>query len=84
VGTNALAAAHYLADAQAPAAELVAAALGWRLSPPEDSDAAARVLGRELIPLYLHYIDDHTTRLMAADRPDLARSFEQWRGRLLA
>ena len=84
VGTNALAVEHYLADAQAPAAELVAAALQWRLAPPEDIDAAATVLGRELIPLYLHYIDDHTTRLMAVGRADLARSFEQWRDRLLA
>ena len=84
VGTNALAVEHYVADAQAPAAKLVAAALQWRLAPSEDTDAAATLLGRELIPLYLHYIDDHTTRLMAVGRADLARSFEQWRDRLLA
>jgi hypothetical protein len=84
VGTNALAVEHYVADAQAPAAKLVAAALQWRLAPPEDTDAAATLLGRDLIPLYLRYIDDHTPRLMAVGRADLARSFEQWRDRLLA
>jgi predicted nucleotidyltransferase len=84
VGTTALAVEHYLADAQAPAAELVAAALQWRIAPSEDNDAAASLLGRELIPLYVRFIDDHTIRLTAVGRADLARSFEQWRARLLA
>jgi hypothetical protein len=36
----------------------------------------------ELIALYLHYIDDHVSRLTAAGRPELARGFEHWRSRL--
>ena len=84
VGTNALAVEHYLADTKAPAHELVAAALSWRLAPPEDSDAAVDLVEQELIPLYLYYIDDHMTRLTDASRGDLARSFERWRKRLVA
>ena len=39
---------------------------------------------RELIPLYVHYIDDHITRLEAVNRHRLADSFRRWRTRLLA
>jgi len=74
---------HYLADAQAPAAERVAAALSWRLAPPENSDEAMALLGRELVPLYLHYIEDNWTRLMSVGRSDLADRFEHWRARIL-
>jgi hypothetical protein len=83
VGTNAAAAEHYLADADAPATELVAAALAWRRQPPPDDEAAA-LLGRELIPLYMYYIDDHITRLQAAGRHRLAGRFRRWRARLIA
>jgi hypothetical protein len=83
VGTNALAAEHYLASAQVPATELVTAALAWRVEPPA-SDEAAALLGRELIPLYVHYIDDHIARLHAVSRHRLAGSFHRWRTRLLA
>jgi len=84
VATNDLAAGHYLARADAPAAELVTAALGWRRRPPADPGAAAALAARELIPLYLQFIDDHVPRLAAAGRDDLARSFRRWRARLLA
>jgi hypothetical protein len=83
VGTNALAAEHYLADGRAPAAELVAAALAWRRQPPPDDDATA-LLSRHLTPLYLHYIDDHITRLDRAESHRLAGRFRRWRTRLLA
>jgi hypothetical protein len=83
VGTNALAAEHYLASPGAPAAELVSAALGWRERPPADPGAAAALIGRELIPLYLQYIDDHIPRLAAAGRHDLAARFRGWRASLL-
>jgi len=83
VGTNALAAGHYLASADAPAATLVAAALAWRLEPPADDEATA-LLSRELIPLYVHYIDDHIARLLAVNRHQLAGRFRRWRTRLLA
>src|SRR5580658_6592915 len=83
VGTNALAAEHYLASPDVPAADLVAAAVAWRAAPPAE-DAAAELLGRELMPLYLHYIDDHIARLDDAGRPRLAGRFRRWRARLLA
>jgi hypothetical protein len=83
VGTNTLAAAHYLGRADAPATTLVTAALAWRLSPPADDEATA-LLSQELIPLYLHYVDDHITRLRAVNRHALADSFHRWRTRLLA
>jgi hypothetical protein len=83
VGTNTLAAGHYLARPHAPASELVTTALAWRLEPPTDDDKAAALLGRELLPLYLHYIDDHITRLHAINRHRLADGFRRWRARLL-
>jgi len=84
VGTNHLAAEHYLASADAPASELVTAALAWRLEPPADPQAAAALVGRELIPLYVHYTDDHITRLSAVGQHRLADRFRRWRTRLLA
>jgi hypothetical protein len=81
VGTNDIAAEHYLAGAPAPAAALVTAALGWRRE-PLDGGRAAALLGREIIPLYRQYIDDHVTRLDAAGYSGLARRFGRWRDRL--
>lgn len=82
VGTNTLAAGHYLAGPHVPAAELVSAALAWRLEPPAD-DTATALLGGELIPLYAHYIDDHIVRLDAVNCQRLADSFRRWRTQLL-
>jgi hypothetical protein len=82
-GASSLAAGHYLASAYAPASTLVTAALAWRLEPPADDEATA-LLGRELIPLYVQYIDDHITRLHAVNRHRLADRFGRWRTRLLA
>jgi hypothetical protein len=84
VGTNALAAERYLASAPPPAAELITAALEWRREPPADEHAAAYLLGRELIPLYVRYLDDHVERLRDIGQHGLADSFRQWRARLLA
>ena len=83
VGTNTLAAGHYLAGLNAPATTLVAAALAWRVEPPADDEATA-LLSRELIPLYLHYLDDHIGRLHAVNHHQLADRFRRWRSRLLA
>lgn len=83
VGTNTLAARHYLDSPDAPATSLVAAALAWRLEPPGDGEAAA-LLGRELVPLFVHYIDDHIARLRAVGHHRLADRFHRWRTRLLA
>jgi hypothetical protein len=84
VGTNALAASQYLTDLNAPAAQLVAEALGWREAAPERQEDAVDLLQCQLIPLYVQFIDDHTVRLTAAGRADLAESFRAWRTRLLA
>jgi len=84
VGTNALAAEHYLDSTDMPAGELVAAALAWRLEPPADEAVATALLRRELIPLYAYYLDDHIARLSAAGRPALADRFSRCRARLLA
>lgn len=83
VGTNAAAAEHYLAGRPVPAAELVSAALAWRREPLAN-DAAAALLGQQLLPLYVHYIDDHVERLEAAGSHRLAGRFRRWRARLLA
>ena len=82
VGTNQVAVAHHLATAGAPAARLVAAGLAWRNAPPDDA-AAAPLLDAEMVPLYLHYIDDHTERLAALGRAELAGAFALWRERIL-
>ena len=83
VGTNAAAVEHYLAGGPVPAAELVSAAFAWRRQPPAN-DAAVSLLGQELLPLYVHYIDDHVERLEAAGSHRLAGRFRRWRARLLA
>ncbi|HUO72996.1 MAG TPA: hypothetical protein VMU39_19670 [Solirubrobacteraceae bacterium] len=82
VATNQDAAAWYLAREAAPAAELVVAAITWREAPPRDDGAAAHLLRGQLVALYRQYIDDQVTRLEAAGRPELARSFSRWRGQL--
>ena len=72
-----------LARAVSAAAALVSAALAWRLEPPA-ADEATALLSRELIPLYIQYIDDHIARLHAINRHRLAGRFQRWRIRLLA
>ena len=83
VGTNTLAARHYLASPDVPATALVAAALAWRHEPPPHGEAAA-LLNRELVPLFVHYLDDHVARLRAVGHHRLADRFHRWRTRLVA
>jgi len=83
VGTNTLAVRHYLGSPDVPASSLVAAALAWRQEPPPHGEAAA-LLSRELVPLYVHYLDDHIARLRAVGQQRLADRFRRWRTRLLA
>jgi hypothetical protein len=83
VGTNALAAEHYLASVDPPAGALVAAALAWRREWPAD-DEATGLLSRELIPLYVQYLEDHIARLQAINCFRLAGSFRRWQDRLVA
>ncbi len=82
VGTNQSATDHYLATDEAPAATLVAAAFRWRTAQPDGAEATT-LLREQLIPLYLYYIDDHTARLQAVGRLDLALAFTEWRNRIV-
>ncbi len=82
VGTNHAAVDYYLANPEAVAPALVAAGLHWRTVPPDDEPAAMALLERELRPLYLEYIDDHTTRLEDLGSTDLAAAFTAWRRQL--
>ena len=81
-GTNDAAAHHYLAQAQAPGAELVAAALDWRTNPPA-REHAITMLRDGLLPLYVHYLADHIQRLESHRNSKLAAAFHDWRARLL-
>jgi hypothetical protein len=81
VGTNDLAVEHYVARPAAPATDLVRAALSWRTNGP-GTDAQGLV-GRELVPLYLYYIEDHAHSLTGAGRSDLSEAFVRWRSRIL-
>lgn len=83
VGTNHAAVDHYLADPASAAPTLVGEALRWRTT-PTDPDAAAELLRRELLPLYLEYLDDHITRLGRLGADDLAADFTAWRRQLTA
>ena len=83
VGTNTAAVARYLEVHHAPSTRLVAAALAWRTAPPADQQAASRLLGEQMVPLYLYYIDDHIARLGSIGEVDLARAFQEWRDRLV-
>jgi hypothetical protein len=78
IGTNAAATRLYLGDEQAVSTDLVAAALDWRTSPPADEVAATALLREQMVPLYLHYIADHITRLDAFGETDLADAFRDW------
>jgi hypothetical protein len=78
VGTNRLAVEHHLAAAGAPSTRLVGAGLAWRTVAPQPGEAVA-LLEAEMLPLYLHYLDDHIGRLEALGRSDLVGAFAEWR-----
>ena len=79
VGTNEAAVAHYLAQPDNPARELVRAAYRWRQEPADDRAAATALLRRELLGLYRHYVDDHLARLRQLKEDSLADAFARWR-----
>jgi hypothetical protein len=78
VGTNHAAVEYYRTDPEAPAHTLVGEALAWRTTAP-DPGVAADLLDRELLPLYVEYIDDHVPRLRDVGAGDLAVEFVAWR-----
>ena len=59
------------------------AALAWRTAPPENEEIILSLLETGMVPLYLHYINDHRARLAALGRHDLTEAFGQWERRLL-
>jgi hypothetical protein len=83
IGTNDAAAADYLSEGQTSSSRLVAAALAWRTSEPTDQVAAAALLREHMVPLYLHYIADHITRLDSLGESELAEAFRDWGERLV-
>ena len=82
VGTNEDAAAWYVEQDGAPAAALVCAALAWRDTAPVDVQATAKLLGDQIVPLYLYYIDDHVARLDALRMSELVQAFAKLRNRI--
>jgi hypothetical protein len=83
VGTNEAAVARYLRDEQAPSKPLVAAALEWRTTAPRAEAAAAELLRKHMVPLYLHFIDDHIRRLDSLGETELVAALGAWRQRLV-
>lgn len=82
VGTNDDAGAWYLETLDVPSKPLVGAALAWRSGQPIDEAIAVDLLGREMVPLYLYYIDDHVRRLNSQGAVELANAFREWRAHL--
>lgn len=82
-GTNDAAVDRYLSDRKAPGAELVAAARRWRTASRLPEARAIELLAGQMVPLYLHYIEDHIARLGDLRRRDLAEAFAEWRKRLI-
>jgi hypothetical protein len=83
VGTNDAAVAHYLRDEQVPSKPLVAAALDWRTAAPSDEEPAAELLRKHMVPLYVHFIDDHIRRLNSLGEAGLVAALGEWRDRLV-
>jgi hypothetical protein len=84
VGTNDVSVEWYLARDESPSKRLVAAGLAWRTAEPSDHREVADLLRNDMVPLYLHYIDDHIARLNSLGKVELARTFRKWRARLEA
>ena len=84
VGTNDAAVDHYLEEERAPSKPLVAAALEWRTAAPSNEEAAGELLRRHMVPLYVHFIDDHLGRLSSLGEARLVGAFGEWRDRLVS
>ena len=52
-----------------------------RTAPP-DQVLASQLLGEQLLPLYLYYIDDHIRRLGSIGENSLAIAFREWHDQL--
>ncbi|HZR98766.1 MAG TPA: hypothetical protein VFE37_08675 [Chloroflexota bacterium] len=85
IGRNPDAVAHFVATETGPMADLAAAALRWRETPPEqDRATSVRIVAAGIKPLYRHFVADHERRLHDYDEPELAQGFAAWRAALSA
>lgn len=83
IGRNHDAVAHFVAAEAGPMADLAAAALRWRETPPEqDRAASVRIVAAGIRPLYRHFVADHERRLWDYDEPALAQGLAAWRAAL--
>ncbi len=82
IGRNHDAVAHFVATESGPMADLAAAALRWRESPPERDPAAVDIVAAGIKPLYRHFVADHERRLRDYDEPELAERYAAWRAAL--
>ena len=57
--------------------------LEWRTAAPSDEEAAGELLRRHMVPLYVHFIDDHVRRLSSLGEAGLMGAFGEWRDRLV-
>lgn len=49
---------------------------------PSDEEAAAELLRKYMVPLYLHFIDDRIRRLSSLGETRLVDAFGEWRDHL--
>jgi hypothetical protein len=65
-------------------AELTAAALRWRETPPDhDGAEAVRLVAAGIRPLYRCFVGDYQQRLQDYGEPDLAERYAAWAAALL-
>ncbi|HEY7067213.1 MAG TPA: hypothetical protein VII06_37470 [Chloroflexota bacterium] len=85
IGRNHDAVAHFVATETGPMADVAAAALRWRETPPEqDRAASVALVAAGIKPLYRHFAADHEQRLRDYDEPVLAARYAAWRAALAA
>jgi len=85
IGRNHDAVAHFVATETGPMADLAAAALRWRETPPgQDRAASVALVAAGIKPLYRHFAADHEQRLRDYDEPALATRYAAWRAALAA
>ncbi|MBI2316857.1 MAG: hypothetical protein HYY28_09705 [Betaproteobacteria bacterium] len=84
IGRNDAAVEFFAAAEPGPAAELALKGFEWRYEPPRSGDPAVlECVQAGLLPLYRIFVDDYEARLRPWGEAALARSFADWRARLL-
>jgi hypothetical protein len=78
MGRNHDAVAYFVATESGAMAELAAAALRWRETPPDPDGAAVRLVAAGIRPLYRCFVRDYEQRLRAYGELDLAERYAAW------